>query len=123
MIVPVITDRRPNMVQRRLRQFLMALPIALLVIVGMPTAAAAGPDHRTVKASDDCEQASFNAVFGKGTCIGDGKTTVDEFFAQIATNGYRANESVEGWDFSREEFKIDKGGRLTVENRGGEFHS
>src|SRR6478609_8050982 len=38
---PVITDRRRNMVHRRFRQFLMVVPIALLVIVGMPTSAAA----------------------------------------------------------------------------------
>ena len=111
------------MARRRLRQILMVLPIALLVIVGMPTSAAAGPDHRTVRASDDCDPATFNATFGPNTCVGDGRTTVDEFVGQIMANGYRANESVEDWDFSRQEFDIDKGGRLTVENRGGEFHS
>jgi hypothetical protein len=112
-----------NMVQRRLRQFLMVLPIALLVIVALPTSAAAGPDHRTVKAYDDCEQASFNAAIGPGTCVGDGETTITDFVGQLITNGYLANKSAPDWNFDRASFDIDKGGRVTVENRGGEFHS
>ena len=111
------------MAQRRLRQFLMVLPIALLVIIGMPTSAAAGPDRRTVRAFDDCEPTSFNAAIGPGTCVSDGETTIGDFVGQLIANGYQANESVKDWDFSREEFNIDKGGRLTIENRGGEFHS
>lgn len=111
------------MAQRRLRQFLMALPIALLVIVGMPTAAAAGPDHRTVKASDDCEQTSFDAAIGPGTCVGDGRTTFNDFIAQLVKNGPKPNRAAKNWAFSRTKTDIDPGGTITVENVGGEFHT
>jgi plastocyanin len=117
------------MVHRRLRQFLMVVPIALLVIVGMPTSAAAGPDQRTVRASDDCDAATFNAVLDPaGTadpqpCLGDGETTFSDFLAQLAANGPKPNRAAKDWAFSRTNTDIDPGGILTVNNVGGEFHT
>ncbi len=117
------------MVQRRLRQLLMVLPIALLVIVGMPTSAAAGPDHRTVRAFDDCDAATFNAALDPaGTadpqpCLGDGETTFGDFLAQLGASNNEPNRAAKGWAFSRTKTDIDPGGTMTVSNEGGEFHT
>ncbi len=108
--------------QRRLR-LLILLPIVLLALVSLPTSASAGPNHRTIKASDDCEAVSFNAAFGAGICVGDGETTVTDFLAQLGANGNIPNEAAKGWDFSRDKFGVDPRARLTIVNVGGEFHT
>lgn len=108
--------------QWRLRP-LFLLPIVLLAMVSLPTSASAGPDHRKIVASDDCDPATFNAAFGDGVCVGDGRTTLPDFFAQLAVTPQEPNEAVKDWDFSRENFDIDAGGTLTIISRGGEFHT
>ena len=107
---------------RRLRPLIL-LPIVLLALVSFPTSASAGPDSRTIEAYDDCEVASFNAAVGPGTCVGDGETTFDDFIGQLVENGNVPNEAAKDWDFSREDFGLDAGGRLKIVNLGGEFHT
>ena len=62
---------------RRFHRMLIVLPV-VLALISVPSAASAS-DHRVVKASDDCDQASFDDAIGDGTCVGDGETTFDDF--------------------------------------------
>src|SRR5262245_17958971 len=41
---------------------------------------------------DACDPASFNAMFGDGTCINPGPTTLDEFFAELTET-----QNARGW--------------------------
>lgn len=77
-------------------------------------------DHKTVKVLDDCDPATFNAALqDPNACVGDGRTTFDEFIAEfLATPG-----SVKRWQFDRDEFGLEAGGVVTAVNEGGEFHS
>lgn len=85
---------------------------------GFAGVASASQSAKVIKAQDDCDAASFNAVIGPGTCVGDGRTTFDTFVGQLLTLG-RAPE----WEFSREKDKINKGRALAIVNEGGEFHT
>ena len=62
--------------------------------------------------------ASFNPSIGPGTCIGEGRTTFDEFIAQLVDNG-----NAPKWRFSRDRFGLGAGGSLSIVNEGGEFHT
>ena len=115
------------MVQRRLRRLSMILPVMLLALVLVPTSVAAA-DHRTVRAYDDCDAKTFNANVppnpdGSPGCVGDGRTKFNDFIGQLVENGLVPNESAKDWDFDREDSTIDRFGRLTIENRGGEYHT
>jgi plastocyanin len=97
----------------------IGLAAALSVVASLVVAGSAfGADHRLVRVQDDCDPVTFNAAIGPGTCMGDGRTTFDEFVAELLATG-----SVKRWQFSRPEFNIDAGGTITARNDGGEFHS
>ncbi len=101
-----------------LRSTCSAAVLALAVGAAMASPASAASDHRTVKVLDDCDPVTFNAVIGPGSCVGDGRTTVDEFGAEFG-----ATNAVAKWAFKPEHFKIRAGGVVTAESRGGEFHT
>jgi plastocyanin len=92
---------------------------AISVVVSLVLAGSAfGADQRLVKIQDDCDPATFNAVIGPGTCVGDGRTTFGDFLAEFQAQG-----SVDRWAFSRPEFNIDAGGTVSLVNEGGETHT
>ena len=91
--------------------------VALLVLVPAAGATAAS-SSRQVQALDDCDPATFNAVVGPGTCVGDGGTTFSEFVAQLLAQG-----RAPAWRFAPAQLKLDAGGTLTAHNRGGEDHT
>lgn len=96
-----------------------ALAAAMAVVASLAmTGSAFGADHRVVKVQDDCDQATFDAVVGPGTCVGDGRTLFADFLAEFQAEG-----SVDGWAFSRPDFNIDAGGSIDAVNQGGEFHT
>jgi plastocyanin len=96
-----------------------ALTAALSVAVCLMAAGPAlGADQRLVKIQDDCDPATFNAVIGPGTCVGDGRTTFADFLDEFLAQG-----SVDRWAFSRPEFNIDAGGTVSLVNQGGETHT
>lgn len=74
--------------------------------------------NRSVQIQDDCDPATFNAAVRPGTCVGGGDTTFDEFIAQLMDDGAAGK-----WRFDRDEFHIELGGRIDVDNVGGEFHT
>jgi hypothetical protein len=93
--------------------------VAVAMVASLALAGSAfGADHRFVKIQDDCDPASFNAVIGPGTCVGDGRTTFGDFLAEFQAQG-----SVDRWQFSRPDFNIDAGGTITGVNEGGETHT
>jgi hypothetical protein len=79
---------------------------------------AASSGGTLIKARDDCDPATFNAVLGPGACIGDGDTTFTELFDQLAEAG-----DAPKWRFSTTRTEVDHGRHLTVRNDGGEFHT
>jgi len=89
--------------------------VAFLLLAGTAFGAS---DHRVVKVQDDCEQVSFDAAVGPGTCIGDGDTLFPDFLAEFQDEG-----SVDGWAFSRDDFGLEHGGTIDAVNEGGEFHT
>jgi len=109
----------------RLQRSLVIGTAAAISVLGLTgTAQAHGGGHhgddraQVIKVEDDCEQASFDAVFGEGTCVGDGDTTFDDFFAEFQATG-----QVDGWEFDPYWVRIDRGQSITADNVGGEFHT
>jgi plastocyanin len=96
--------------------------VGIVVMLGW-TAAAVGSDDVQVNMKDDCDAATFNAVIGPGTCVGNGKTTFQDFVAQLQANGVIANRSAKGWKFAPGQMEIEAGQPFTVVNKGGETHS
>ena len=84
-------------------------------LVAVAAIAVFAKDIRTIDMRDDCDQATFNAAFGAGTCIGDGDTTVDELFEALADGGH------EKWRFNNERTDADRA--VNAKNEGGETHT
>jgi plastocyanin len=89
---------------------------AALAGVGHVAVMASG--SRTVRIQDRCDPETFDAAVGPGTCVGDGKTTFDDFIAELTEN-----QSVGHWRFHSDEFTIKKGEAVNATNEGGEVHS
>jgi hypothetical protein len=81
-------------------------------------AAGASDGSRHVRATDDCDPATFNAAVGPGTCVGNGRTTFPDFRAQLIAKG-----SADGWAFKPSMLDLNRSRPLDIENRGGEFHT
>jgi plastocyanin len=108
---------------RRLSNALAVGGVMLGVALVMSGTSASAEDAKRVRLLDDCDVASFNAAFGPGTCVGDGRTTVDDFVAQLTANGNVPNKAVRGWAFKPGSFHIDAGDHIDAVSRGGEFHT
>jgi hypothetical protein len=104
-------------VQLKRRLATMAGLVALLVLVPAVGASAASTT-RQVQVLDDCDPATFNAAIGPGTCIKDGGTTFQEFIGQLLAQG-----RAPAWRFAPGQLKLDPGGTLAAQNRGGEDHT
>ena len=94
-----------------------------MAIFVMPGSGASAQDAQRVRMFDDCEVTSFNEAIGDGTCVGDGRTTFDDFVAQEQKNGNVPNRAAKGWEFKPADFHIDGGDRIRAVNKGGEFHT
>jgi hypothetical protein len=71
-----------------------------------------------IRIRDDCNPKTFNAVLGAGTCVGDGDTTFQAFLGEFLATG-----DVDRWRFDPSSVSVPRGGRLEVENEGGETHT
>ncbi len=104
---------------RRSRTIAVAAVLsALAVSFGVAAVASGAAQSRHVQVLDDCEQVSFDAAIGPGTCVKDGGVTFSEFVAQLAAQG-----RAPAWRFSPERLSVAPGGTLEASNRGGEFHT
>lgn len=95
-----------------------------VVVSGMAGAHGGGDDEgrggevRRVRITDDCDPTTFNQMFGPGTCVGDGETTLGDFFGQIKATG-----AAEEWAFQPARVQLNEGGLINAVNTGGEFHT
>jgi len=67
---------------------------------------------------DDCDPATFDAALGRGTCVGKGETTFQQFIAELT-----ATKAAEEWKFEDDRFDVKPGGQILAVNRGGETHT
>jgi hypothetical protein len=79
------------------------------------TIALVAKDVRTISIRDDCDQATFDAAVGEGTCVGDGDTTFEEFLAALADGGHPK------WRFNNSVTEADVA--ANAKNEGGEGHT
>lgn len=92
---------------------------ALLALLSVTSVVSAGADHRRVQILDACDPETFNAALGEGACVRKGGgVTIDRLVDQLTTKGEAA-----AWRFSPAHLKLDAGGAITAQNRGGEFHT
>ena len=94
---------------------LFAIVISLFLSFSIVSNAKVG--NRPVLIGDDCEPASFNAVF-PGVCAGNGKTTFDKFIKQLTEH-----QNAFLWMFAPRESTVPAGQTLTLGNVGGETHT
>jgi hypothetical protein len=92
--------------------------LAALLLLVPAAGSSATSTTRQVQVLDDCDPATFNAAIGPGTCIKDGGTTFSEFIAQLLAQG-----RAPAWRFTPEQLRLDPGGVLQANNRGGEDHT
>jgi hypothetical protein len=71
-----------------------------------------------IKMRDNCDPASFNAVLGPGTCVGDGTQTFASFIAEL-----EATQTATAWRNKPVVFSAPVGTTLNVVNLGGEVHT
>lgn len=97
-----------------------SLTFGTLVAMTGTAGAAKGQDGDTklIRMRDDCNPRSFNAVLGKGTCVGDGNTTLEELLSQL-----ERDRDARAWRNSPDRLKVPRGTTLRVRNDGGEAHS
>jgi hypothetical protein len=95
-----------------------ALAAVALCLV-MPGAASAA-EARNIGILDRCDPASFNALFGDGTCVmRNGGVPVDTFLERVnpKDGGHNA------WRFTPGQVRLNRGQSLQLDNRGGEVHT
>lgn len=105
---------RPKLTRRALARSTLAAAVLFTFAAG----AFAADGAKTFRISDDCDPATFNAVLGDGACVGNGKTTFDEFIGELA-----ATQAVKAWNIKPDKARMNVGRTTTIENRGGEVHT
>ncbi len=94
-----------------------ALSAVSALALAAPVEASRG-GGREIEIHDDCQPASFNAAFGAGTCVGEGRTTVGAFLAELT-----ATKKAAAWKFDPSMLTIRGGRPVILENEGGETHT
>jgi hypothetical protein len=79
-----------------------------------------GGDHVAgIVAHDACDPFTFNQTkFGPNTCLKEGRTTFNDFVAELL-----ANHQAKGWQFTPEQVTAEFGSDLLGNNVGGEVHT
>ncbi len=106
------------MLRSRLAMGGAAAALVAVTVGGAPSEADNEPRQQHIEMQDDCHPATFNAVLGKGACVGDGDTTFNELFQSLVERDPDGH-----WRNHPDETHIRKGGHLVVANTGGEFHT
>ncbi len=78
----------------------------------------AGSAAFTIQMLDRCEEGSFNAAVGAGTCVGEGKVTFDEFIAELVKK-----QTHHQWRFQPTQIALKSGRPISIVNVGGEVHT
>ena len=100
------------------RRLVSSLAASLVLVLTFASSAFAGPSQRNVQIIDDCDAATFNAALGPGSCVKDGDVTFEEFVNSLVSGSPHA-----AWRMSPGMVRLDAGGTVTANNRGGEFHT
>ena len=91
---------------------------AAVALLSLTAGAGAVQGDKKFRMYDDCEPVSFNAVLGDGACVGNGKTTFDEFIAELL-----ATQHADAWRNQPSAMLLNVGRPTFIENRGGETHT
>ena len=78
----------------------------------------AGGTVRPVQILDACDPASFDAVFGLGTCIRNGGRNLFDFIGEVSAKG-----EADAWRFAPGNIEARVGQTLLAINNGGEKHT
>ena len=105
------------MSQRNLVRVMVLAAIATSLVLGVTIVSNAKGGNKPILIGDDCEPATFNAVF-PGVCSGSGKTTFDKFIAQLTQH-----QNAPLWMFAPRESTVPVGKTLSLGNVGGETHT
>jgi len=92
--------------------------VAAIAVLSLSGGVDAVQGDKKVRLLDDCEPTSFNAVLGEGTCVGNGHTTLEEFFAELA-----ATQDAHKWRNQPSQMHLNVGRPTFIENVGGETHT
>ena len=96
----------------------VAAAVITAVAVGIAGTSAFAASEPTVKMLDSCDEASFNAAVGDGTCIDAGNVTFDDFVDSLVMH---QNHPL--WRFTPTTRTVHLGSTVEVANVGGEFHT
>ena len=97
---------------------LVGAGLTAVALAAVTVGTASADNARRIEIVDDCDPATFNAVLGRGACVGDGDTTFAQFLAQVQATG-----SAKGWAFAPAHAKVKAGQTVIATNRGGEVHT
>ncbi len=92
--------------------------LAAMAMLSLTSPAGAVQGDKKIRLLDDCEPISFTAVFGEGICTGDGKTTAQEFLAEL-----EATQDAHKWRNQPSNMLLNVGRPTLIENRGHEPHT
>jgi plastocyanin len=103
----------------KIRTLSAAVAATAIALAGTSTALAKGGAE--VRLQDRCDQASFDAVVGPGTCapVIDDPVTFAEFAAELNPVDFGHDK----WRFSAEHLDVRPGATIHLRNDGGEFHT
>src|SRR4051794_32694140 len=95
------------------------IPAALLATLAFAGTASADDGH-VVRVRDACDPATFNAMFGPGTCEPDEPgIALDDAVAKLQKHG-----RIRQWRFTPDEVRLREGEPLVARfTRGGENHT
>jgi hypothetical protein len=94
------------------------LPLAVAMGVMVTPTYAMTPRTVQIQIQDQCNPATFNAVIGPGTCIGNGAVTFTHFFNEV-----QQLHSAPQWHFAPPQLQMTVGQTFIATNVGGEMHS
>ena len=87
-------------------------------LLGLTVGAGAVQGDKKIRMYDDCDPATFNAVLGDGSCIGNGHTTFAEFIEEL-----EETQDAHTWRNQPSAMQVNVGRSTFIENRGGEVHT
>jgi plastocyanin len=94
------------------------LALAALFSLAVPGTASAAHGGAKISIRDNCDPATFNAIVGPGTCVGDGDTTFPALIDSLIATGAHPK-----WVFKPSTLTLKAGEALTAVNVGGERHT
>ncbi len=100
------------------RHVSVATTFGVVLLLVIFAGSVGGSGAKIIRVLDECEMDSFNALFGPGICIKNGKVTVGAFLDYLAKHQRHPL-----WRFGPNSTAVPSGKVLVLENSGGEFHT